>query len=71
MIGFAVVAAGVIMLAFPGPGWAAIFLGFAILATEFAYADRVRNKLIAHLKKVIRISQQKWEAYRKKKHKRK
>ena len=39
-VGVSVLAAGVAMLALPGPGWAAIFVGFAILATEFAWAQR-------------------------------
>jgi uncharacterized protein (TIGR02611 family) len=37
----AALAAGVAMLVLPGPGWAAIFVGFAILATEFAWARRL------------------------------
>ncbi|MGI5228077.1 TIGR02611 family protein [Actinoallomurus sp. CA-142502] len=37
-VGTAVLLAGVAMLVLPGPGWAAIFVGFAILATEFAWA---------------------------------
>jgi uncharacterized protein (TIGR02611 family) len=37
-VGMAVLLAGVAMLVLPGPGWAAIFVGFAILATEFAWA---------------------------------
>ncbi|MCO5973462.1 TIGR02611 family protein [Actinoallomurus soli] len=39
-VGVTVLAAGVAMLVLPGPGWAAIFVGFAILATEFAWAQR-------------------------------
>lgn len=38
-VGMAVLSAGVAMLVLPGPGWAAIFVGFAILATEFAWAQ--------------------------------
>ena len=37
-VGMAVLLTGVAMLVLPGPGWAAIFVGFAILATEFAWA---------------------------------
>jgi uncharacterized protein (TIGR02611 family) len=37
-VGMAVLLAGLAMLVLPGPGWAAIFVGFAILATEFAWA---------------------------------
>lgn len=55
IIGFTVVIAGLIMLVFPGPGWAAIFLGFAILATEFAFAEKVRDWLIQFLKNLIQF----------------
>jgi uncharacterized protein (TIGR02611 family) len=37
----AIVLAGLAMLVFPGPGWAAIFLGLAVLATEYAWAHRL------------------------------
>ena len=40
-IGATVLLTGVSMLVLPGPGWAAIFVGFAILASEFAWAQRV------------------------------
>ncbi|MBA4862174.1 TIGR02611 family protein [Streptomyces sp. PSKA54] len=39
--GLAVVAAGVIMLPLPGPGWLVIFGGMAIWATEFVWAQLV------------------------------
>lgn len=60
MIGFAVVTAGLAMLVLPGPGWAAIFLGFAILATEFAFAEKVRDWLVGQLNKLIRYAKKKW-----------
>jgi uncharacterized protein (TIGR02611 family) len=41
VVGFAVLLAGVAMLVLPGPGWAAIFLGLAILATEYVWAQRL------------------------------
>lgn len=44
VVGWGVVAAGVVMLVFPGPGWAAIFIGFAILATEFEWAERLLDR---------------------------
>jgi uncharacterized protein (TIGR02611 family) len=43
-VGVTVIAAGVVMLMLPGPGWLAIFLGFAILATEFAWAQAALRK---------------------------
>lgn len=60
MVGFAVVLAGIIMLVVPGPGWAGIFLGFAILATEFAFAEKVRDWLIGFLKSLIMFAKQQW-----------
>ncbi|MEU8586173.1 TIGR02611 family protein [Streptomyces sp. NPDC048664] len=41
VIGLAVVAAGVVMLPLPGPGWLVIFAGMAIWATEFVWAQLV------------------------------
>ena len=41
LVGLAVVVAGVIMLAVPGPGWLTIFAGMGIWATEFVWAQLV------------------------------
>jgi uncharacterized protein (TIGR02611 family) len=41
--GFALILAGIAMLVLPGPGWAAIFLGLAVLATEYVWAQRTLN----------------------------
>jgi hypothetical protein len=53
-VGLSIVVAGITMLVLPGPGWAAIFLGFAVLATEFAFAGKARDWLVAQLKSLIR-----------------
>jgi uncharacterized protein (TIGR02611 family) len=37
--------AGIAMLALPGPGWLTIAAGLAILATEFAWARRLLDRL--------------------------
>ena len=42
--GIAVLLAGVAMLALPGPGVLVIILGLVILATEFAWAERVLDR---------------------------
>jgi uncharacterized protein (TIGR02611 family) len=44
IVGFVVILAGILMLVLPGPGWAAIFLGLAILATEYVWARRLLDK---------------------------
>ena len=40
VLGTVVVLAGLIMFVTPGPGWLALILGLAILATEFSWAER-------------------------------
>ena len=33
--------AGIALLVLPGPGWLLIFIGLAILATEYVWAERL------------------------------
>ena len=40
IVGFIVLALGVAAIPYPGPGWAIVFLGLAILASEFYWAHR-------------------------------
>ncbi len=47
ILGVAVLAAGVAMLALPGPGVVVIIVGLVILATEFAWAERMLDKTTA------------------------
>ena len=44
IVGVAVLLAGVAMLALPGPGVLIIILGLVILATEFAWAERMLDR---------------------------
>jgi uncharacterized protein (TIGR02611 family) len=39
LTGLAIVAAGVVLLPLPGPGWLVIFVGVAVWATEFVWAQ--------------------------------
>ncbi len=41
VVGAAVTVVGVVLLPAPGPGWLIIFAGLAILASEFAWAQRL------------------------------
>ena len=41
VLGGIVLMAGIIMIPYPGPGWGVVFLGLAILATEFIWARRI------------------------------
>lgn len=44
VIGGTVVFVGILALIGPGPGWLLLFIGFGILASEFAWAERALNK---------------------------
>lgn len=41
-VGSLVIVAGMIMWVIPGPGWLTVFIGLAILATEFERAQRLK-----------------------------
>ncbi|MEO3757587.1 TIGR02611 family protein [Mycobacterium sp. B14F4] len=41
VVGTAVLVVGVLAIPYPGPGWAIVFVGLGILATEFDWARRL------------------------------
>ncbi|MFZ0832406.1 MAG: TIGR02611 family protein, partial [Mycobacterium sp.] len=41
VVGAAILGVGVLAIPYPGPGWAIVFIGLGILATEFLWAQRV------------------------------
>jgi uncharacterized protein (TIGR02611 family) len=41
VVGTAIVVLGIVLLPAPGPGWAIIFVGLAVLASEFEWAQRL------------------------------
>lgn len=45
LIGFTVLAIGVVMIVTPGPGWLTILLGLGILAAEFVWARTLLDRL--------------------------
>jgi len=42
-IGGAIVVGGLILVPLPGPGWVIVFVGLALLATEFVWAARLEK----------------------------
>jgi uncharacterized protein (TIGR02611 family) len=44
LVGFALLGAGAIMLITPGPGMVVIIIGLAVLATEYAWAERALKR---------------------------
>src|SRR5690242_17756711 len=60
-LGAIVVAVGIVLIPFPGPGWAIVILGLAIWAIEFAWA----RQLLAFTKRHVQswthwIARQSW-----------
>ena len=61
VLGAIVVAVGIVLIPFPGPGWAIVILGLAIWAVEFAWA----RHLLAFTKRHVQswthwIARQSW-----------
>ncbi|MEU4241333.1 TIGR02611 family protein [Actinoplanes sp. NPDC026619] len=50
VLGALVVALGIVLIPFPGPGWAIVILGLAIWALEFAWAKRLLEFTKRHVK---------------------
>lgn len=48
-VGTLVVVAGVVLIPFPGPGWAVVILGLAVWALEFAWAKRLLDFTKRHV----------------------
>jgi tellurite resistance protein TerC len=45
LVGFTLLALGVVMIVTPGPGWLTIMLALGILAAEFVWARRLLDRL--------------------------
>jgi uncharacterized protein (TIGR02611 family) len=60
VLGGSVVLIGAVLIPYPGPGWLIVFAGLAILATEFAFAGRLLERL--------RIKYEQWVNWLKRQH---
>jgi len=49
VLGAVVVAVGIVLIPFPGPGWAIVILGLAIWAVEFHWARRLLHFTKRHV----------------------
>ncbi|GLY30438.1 hypothetical protein Kisp02_38030 [Kineosporia sp. NBRC 101731] len=43
LVGGAIVVGGLVLVPLPGPGWLIVFVGLAVLATEFTWAARLEQ----------------------------
>jgi len=50
VLGTLVVALGIVLIPFPGPGWAIVILGLAIWSLEFTWAKRLLDFTKRHVK---------------------
>ena len=48
-----IIIVGCFLLVLPGPGWATIFLGLAILASEFEQAEKLKAAIVSRFKNAI------------------
>ena len=55
IFGLTVVGLGIFFLLFPGPGWAVIFFGLIVLASEYAWAQRLLNPVRQFSSQVARL----------------
>lgn len=53
-VGCVVVAGGLVMIPFPGPGWAVVIAGLAILALEYVWAHHLMSFTSRHVKAWLR-----------------
>ena len=61
VLGGLVVALGIVLIPFPGPGWAIVILGLAIWALEFAWAKNALDFTKRHVQAWTRwIARQSW-----------
>lgn len=51
VIGALIVAVGLLAVPLPGPGWVIVFVGLAVLASEFERAQRVRDFARHHVRR--------------------
>jgi uncharacterized protein (TIGR02611 family) len=66
VVGVALTAVGVAMLVLPGPGLLLIIGGLAVLATEFAWAERLLDRAKEQAEKAKDKAQSTWRSRRKK-----
>ena len=55
VVGLTMVGLGLFFLLFPGPGWAVIIIGLIVLATEYAWAQRILNPVREFSSRLARL----------------
>ena len=60
MLGAVIVVVGLVLVPLPGPGWLVVFLGVAVLGTEFPAAHRITQ----WVRRLVRRARLRWRAWR-------
>jgi uncharacterized protein (TIGR02611 family) len=55
VVGLTIVGLGIFFLLFPGPGWAVIIFGLIVLASEYAWAQKMLNPVREFSSKIARL----------------
>jgi hypothetical protein len=56
VVGFSLIVLGIILIPLPGPGWAVVFAGLAVLSTEFTWAERLLHWAKHHGGTAVRLA---------------
>jgi uncharacterized protein (TIGR02611 family) len=56
LVGTGLIILGIILIPLPGPGWAVVIAGLAVLATEFTWAERLLNYTKRHASKATGVA---------------
>lgn len=54
VLGTALIVAGIVLVPLPGPGWAIVFAGLAVFASEFRWARRLLHRLRVMVRRQFR-----------------
>jgi uncharacterized protein (TIGR02611 family) len=55
VVGLTIVGLGIFFLLFPGPGWAVIIFGLIVLASEYAWAQKMLNPVREFSSRIARL----------------
>jgi uncharacterized protein (TIGR02611 family) len=56
LVGTGIVVLGILLIPLPGPGWAVVIAGLAVLATEFTWAERLLEFTKRHAAKATGVA---------------
>jgi len=56
LVGTGIIVLGIVLIPLPGPGWAVVIAGLAVLATEFTWAERLLEFAKRHAAKATGVA---------------